>query len=484
MTNFVPAYNPLAKQATDRPTTPGANGKSPYERALELVRNEALGHFNPAEIQQASAGSQVWNWVQDRAREMVGRLNDESVSLNAGRKAFEQPEDEIVQALLRDIFGLGELEKLMELPDVEDITINGPNDVCFKRYGRWEKSNITYPSSQVLQNMLNAAIVHCNRQVGQVKPIVDATLSKGHRINIVTAPVADPWPVASIRIRRSKRLTMHDLVARGGEDLFKPEPIPLPDYFKDDQGKGVFPALAATFLHMSVIAGFNILGVGATGVGKTVFLNALGDMLPSDRRVLVIEDTRELDIRPDGSNCVYFTTRDESVEGLPPITPKDLVRAALRQRPDALTLGEARGAEIVDLLKALWTGHKNGLTSIHADSIEDVPNRIRMMLQEASFQTEVSEVTIALTIAKAFHLAIMLHATGTGKRFVQEIAEFTGGVEGTIPVRTPLFVYDEEKHRLCCTGNRLHESHERMLRQVGYSYDNIVKAAKERRELW
>src|ERR1051325_407801 len=108
MTNLMPAYNPLAKEATTRPATSGVNGKSPYERALELVRDEALGHFNPAEIQQATAGSHVWNWVQDRAYEIVGRLNDESVAQRAGQKAFEQPEEEIVQRLLSDIFGLGE----------------------------------------------------------------------------------------------------------------------------------------------------------------------------------------------------------------------------------------------------------------------------------------------------------------------------------------------------------------------------------------
>ena len=182
-------------------------------------------------------------------------------------------------------------------------------------------------------------------------------------------------------------------------------------------------------------------------------------------------------------NCVYFTTRAETVEGLAPIQQDALVRAALRQRPDALTVGEARGAEVFDLLKSMWTGHRNGLTSIHADSLEDVPNRIRMMLQEARFQTEVTDAAVALWIAKAFDLAVLLRMTETGRRYVEEIAEFTGGVEALVPVRTPLFVYDTGARRLRCTGHYLHPAHEAMLRREGFGYDAILQAAAERGEL-
>jgi len=194
-----------------------------------------------------------------------------------------------------------------------------------------------------------------------------------------------------------------------------------------------------------------------------------------------------LKIRGSGTssanNNVYFVTRPATIEGLAAITQKDLVLAALRQRPDALTVGEARGAEVFDMLKALWTGHRNGLTSIHADSLDDVSNRIRMMLQEAHFETEVAEATVALWIAKAFHLGIMLRRTETGRRYLEEITEFTGGVEGSVPVRVPLFLYDKATRRLRCTGHGLHETHEDMLRQGGYTYDAIVEAARERREL-
>lgn len=481
------AYNPLAVKAMPNTAAAGSNGKAPYEAALNLLREAATGQngqFTPAEL-EAQAPETV-QWCKAKSFDIVRLLNDRSLSANA-RPAFEQPDEQIVEALLNDLFGMGPIEALMRMPDVEDIAINGPDDVWYKARGGWVKSDIGYRSAEVLQITLNRAIVHTNRQVGPLAPIVDATLRAGHRINIVTEPLAHPWPVASIRIHRDKSLTMEDLVVSGGQDHSQPEPHRISNYFACDNSQGMFSALSATFLHMAVVAGFNILVVGATGVGKTTVLGALGRMIPADRRILVIEDTRELKIRGNGKNNadnnVYFVTRPATVEGLPAITQKDLVLAALRQRPDALTVGEARGAEVFDMLKALWTGHRNGLTSIHAESLDDVSNRIRMMLQEAHFETEVTEATVALWIAKAFQLAVMLRRTETGRRYVEEITEFTGGVEGSVPVRTPLFQYDKATRRLLCTGHGLHETREDMLRQAGYTYDSIVEAALERSEL-
>lgn len=471
-------YNPLQRVAEPRAAFTAAPGGGPtaYKTALDTLRDRALEQFSALELDHPTPAT--WTWVERAALTVVQTLNDQSLSARAC-PAFDRPDEAIVQALLNDIFGMGPVEALMRLPEVEDIALNGPRDIWFKRAGAWEKSELEYPDAQSLLVTLNRAIVHTNRQAGPLTPIVDATLRSGHRLNIVTQPLADPWPVASIRLHRERSLQMTDLVTTGGLDRAAPEPPLIPNYFGQDQGAGMLTALAATFLNMAVVAGFNILVVGATGVGKTTVLGALGRLIPPDRRILVIEDTPELHIRPPGANCVSFTTRPETVEGLPAIGPDALVRAALRQRPDALTVGEARGAEVFDMLKALWTGHRNGLTSIHADSLEDVPDRIRMMLQEARFQTEITDATVALWIAKAFHLSLLLRLTETGRRYVAEIAEYTGGVEGAVPVRTTLFEYAPEARRLRCTGHRLHATHEDLLRQAGYSYDAIVQAAAE-----
>lgn len=457
----------------------------PYQFVLENLRESAAGpngHFSPTQLDSRNA--EVVEWCRERATQLIRDLNDRSWQAR-NRAAFDLPVDEIARQLLDDLLGLGPLEHLLRIPDVEDITVNGPNDVWYKATGGWVQAARGFESSEQALIVLNRAIVHTGRQAGPLTPIVDGTLLAGHRVNIVTAPLTDPWPVASIRIHRDHSLAMEDLVSAGGSDRSEVESRFIPDYFQRDRGEGMFSALAASFLHMAVIAGFNILVVGPTGVGKTTVLGALGRMIPADRRILVIEDVRELRMRglKNGENCVYFVTRPATIDGLAAITQRDLVIAALRQRPDALTVGEARGAEVFDMLKALWTGHRNGLTSVHAHTIADVSSRIRMMLQEAAFSTEVSESTVSQWISKAFQLGITLRRAETGRRYVEEIVEFTGGVEGTVPVTTPLFRYDAARRRLGCTGQRLALPHEAMLREAGFGYDGILQAARERGEL-
>ncbi len=466
-------------------TLPRFDVADPFSHALEALREAATGangRFTPAEVDSGS--DEVVAWCRERAGQLVGELNDRSWDARS-RAAFDEPVDDVVGRLLDHLLGLGPLETILRQEDVEDIAINGPDDIWYKARGNWVRVDHGFRSSQQALIVLNRTIVHTGRQAGPLAPIVDGTMRQGHRINIISQPLTDPWPVASIRIHRDHSLQMVDLVSRGGEDHGEPDAPQLPDYFRHDRGSGMFTALSASFLHMAVIAGFNILVVGPTGVGKTTVLGALGRMIPADRRIVTIEDTRELRMRglKNGENCVYLITRPATLEGLPAITQRDLVIAALRQRPDALTVGEARGAEVFDMLKALWTGHRNGLTSIHADTIADVSSRIRMMLQEASFQTETSENTVALWIARAFHLGITLRRSETGRRYVEEIVEFTGGIEGSIPVTTPLFRYDASRRRLMCTGQRLDLSHEAMLREAGFSYDLVLQAARERAEM-
>ena len=472
---------PAAPPAEVQAVAANATGEG-YGRALSQLQETVLRETTVEKLRASPPDAPIRGWVRKVARKIVDDMNDQAVK--ESRRAFELPDAEILRQLLDEMFEMGPLTDLMRLEGVEDIAINGPNDVWYKRCGRWERANLCYPTSQTLENTLNNFIAHTGRSVKFINPIVDATLPGGHRINVVTAPLADPWPVASIRIKREQALVMQDLVARGGDDRQAPPAREIPDYFAHDQGSGIFTALAATFLHMAVNAGYNIAVVGATGVGKTTVLSALGRMIPEERRILIIEDVAELNMRsrgPEGeaNNCVRFVTRAESPEGLAAIGQDALVRAALRQRPDALCVGEARGGEVFDLLKSLRTGHRNGLTSIHADSIEDLTPRIQMMMQEAKLQTRITNEEIALWIAKAFQLAIMLRLTETGRRFVSEVTEFTGGVEGNVPVRTPLFVYDEKSRKLVCTGRTVTPQHDLMLRQAGYpeGYGHILTAA-------
>jgi pilus assembly protein CpaF len=486
---FLTPVNPLPGGAVP-PPAPAAAALSAnavaYQAAVKELWDVVLKEYQPKELRAAGPDAPLRAWVRERAEALVDRLNDAAVKAGGQSSAFDLPTAEIVRQLLDEVFELGPLTGLVRTAGVEDIAINGPADVWYKKDGRWFRSEIRFPDADTLRNLLNNYIAQTGRQVDFTHPIVDATLPSGHRVNVVMAPLADPWPVASIRIKRETALEMRDLVATGGEDQGAPPVHAIPDYFRYDQGRGLFTALSAAFLHMAVNAGFNIVVAGATGAGKTTVLSALGRMIPDDRRILIIEDVAELNVRSRGAigeanNCVRFLTRAESTEGLAPIGPDALVRAALRQRPDALCVGEARGGEVFDLLKSLRTGHRNGLTSIHADSIEDLPTRIQMMMQEAKLQTRITQEEIAMWIAKAFQLALMLRQTETGRRYVEAIVEFTGGIEGLTPVRTPLFVYDPAARRLRCTGNNLTPQHDLLLQQAGYApgYAAILDAARE-----
>ncbi len=453
------------------------DGAPPYVTVLSRLQQEAGKRFQAFELRNPTEA--VEGWLRERGRALIGEHND--LAVTASEPQIEGDIDEIVRRMISEIIGLGGIEDLLLLDGVEDIAVNGPNEVCVKRFGRWEfHPEVTYPDSQSLLNRLNHWIAHTGRQAGPLLPIVDAHLQSGHRINIVTSPIAEPWPVAVIRKRGEAGLTMMDLVQRGGGARGKPEPVKIPRYWESATSDGVFTGTAAFFLHMAVAAGMNILVVGATGVGKTTLLGALGKMIPEDRRILVIEDTRELSMREavDGRprNCVYFTTRAETVEGVKAVAQDQLVRAALRQRPDALTLGEARGAEVFDLLKAMWTGHRNGLTSIHAESIAEVPGRIKMMMQEAQLRTGVSNEEVSEWIAKAFHLGITLRLTSDGRRVVDDLIEFTGIVEGRRPGMNVLFTNDGVTLKLAATRRELY--HEDMLSLAGYSFNMVMEAER------
>lgn len=447
-----------------------------YDLALSRLRDDVLRQFTAAEL-QAQAEATV-SWCRERAAQIVSEVNAESLA-QTQQPAFADYAQTIDQ-LLDDLLGLGPLERLLEIDGIEDIALNGPDDIWYKAQGEWVQTAIRFRSAEHLQFLLNQAIVHSGRMLSPQTPIVDARLRAGHRINLVTTPVADPWPSAAIRVHRPHALTIVDLLQRGDDGPAQLEPLPIPDYSEYDSGHGMLTATAATFLDMAVKSGFNLLHVGPTGSAKTTLINILGRMLPPNTRVVVIEDTPEIAL--ERGNFQRLVTRPASLEGLREITQRDLVKVALRQRPDALTLGEARGAEVFDLLKALRTGHRNGLTSIHAHSVEDVYERITMMLQEGDFQTEVSERMVARWVARAFTLAIILRVRGQ-RRWVQEIAEFTGGLEGPRPVTKPLFVYDDAARRLKCTGYALDAAHEEQLNEHGYRYREVLALAQARGEL-
>ena len=255
---------------------------------------------------------------------------------------------------------------------------------------------------------------------------------------------------------------------------------------EDVEPRGLLTPTVVDFLHRVVIAGWNIIVLGRTGVGKTALLSMLGNLIPLERRIVVIEDTPELALRVDGSglprNVIYLRASQKRMDGGRAITQKDLLEAALRQRPDAIVMGEARGAEVHELLNVHHTGHRNGLTSIHAHSVAELPRRIKLMLNQSDAGRTWSEAGAADLIANAFDLGITLTKV-RGRRQVHEIVEFTGGVEGSHPVLNPLFVHDPRSGRLRCTGHQVTPLHEQYLADYGFGYAQTLDAARRWDEL-
>lgn len=430
--------------------------------------------------------NEVEQAVRAMAHQVVSGYDQQAIA--RGWDPLPLTVQETVERIVAEILGLGQLEGLLHEPGIEDVVINGPGEVYVYRGGTWMKVPMEFGDEEEVLRMLNRAIAPTGRQVSPISPIVDAVIPGGHRINVVMHPCASPSPCAAIRIRRASGFSLEELLGCDMSQAVISQPrLQVPDYTRVESAGAMLTAQAATFLHMAVLSGMNIVVVGGTGVGKTSFLGALGRLIPEWARIVVIEDTRELNMRPhnDGlpGNCVYFTTRLAGLEGTPPVTQADLVRAALRQRPDALTLGEARGGEVLDLLKALSTGHRNGLTSVHAENISEMVPRLKLMLQEADVRTEVRDVTVAEWIARAFHIGVTLEmvpvTTSDGRqgkmRRVTEIAEFSGGVEGEQPSRQTLFRYDHRSGKLTRQPVYLTPNRERMLIAAGFSYQTVVQ---------
>jgi pilus assembly protein CpaF len=460
-----------------------------YDEAMALLRVAALGgaggqsgQFTAAEV-EAQAPETV-EWCRQQAMRILRQLSDQSLSARSVR-AFDRPDEQVADEMINDMFGLGPLQPLLKDPEIEDIALAGPSDCWVKRRAGWEKTDVTFRSSGALREMLNHHISYTGRSVNPRTPIVDAALKSGARLSVVDEGIADPWPAAVIRIHHPNAISPKDLVSRGGRrdqrvrSKTRTERPAFTDFVALDNGEGPLSGTALNFLEMSVLSQLNIMVVGPTGTGKTSIINVLGSFIPADRRVIIIEDTPEIHL--PRANTQRFVTRPQTLEGLPEIDQAYLVRLALRQRPDHIILGEARGGEVFHLLKAHWTGHSGGLTSIHADSVEDVFERVRMMLQEASFQTEISEQAVGLWVAKAINLIITLKKTDG--RYCEEIAAFTGGVEGSTPVRQSLFIDDPEQERLVCTGQFLDNRLNAKLQAFGFDYRDVVAQARARGEV-
>jgi len=322
---------------------------------------------------------------------------------------------ELQKQLFYEVRRLGILEELISDSSVTEIMVNGTEAVFVEKDGRLFKWDRSFDSVEKLKDVIQQIVAKSNRVVNEASPIVDARLSNGSRVNVVMNPVALNGPILTIR-------------------RFPDDPIRMTDLINF----GSVSTEAADFLKKLVISGYNIFVSGGTGSGKTTFLNALSEFIPSDERVITIEDSAELQIK-GVENLVRMETRNANVEGASPITIRDLIKSSLRMRPDRIIVGEIRDGAALDFLSAANTGHDGSLSTGHANSARDMLSRIETMVLMAM---DLPLSAIRRQIASAVDIIIHLGRLRDKTRKVLEITEVTGFEEGEITL-SPLYVFTE-----------------------------------------
>lgn len=313
-----------------------------------------------------------------------------------------------LEALISDLgdemLGLGPIEPLLKDDTISDILIVGPKSVYIERYGKLEKTDVRFKDEQHLLRIVNKIVAKVGRRVDESSPLVDARLPDGSRVNAAIRPVAVDGPQVSIRKFSKRPFQLSTLVKNGA----------IPD--------GMAKLLAA-----AVEGKISIVVSGGTGSGKTTMLNALSAFIPHEERLVTIEDAAELQLQQP--HVVRLETRPPTLDGRNEIIQRDLVRNALRMRPDRIIVGEVRGGEAFDMLQAMNTGHEGSMTTIHANNPRDALSRMEQMVGMAGMP--MSQLSIRSQIASAIHLIIQLSRMRDGSRRVTSISELTG-MEGDV----------------------------------------------------
>jgi len=333
----------------------------------------------------------------DRLRKDVRTLAERFTrSSSESLTDFEQ--GRMIDDVMHEVFGLGPLEAFVNDPEVSDILVNGPSQVFIERRGQLEETNVVFADNAHLMQVIQRIAARVGRRVDEMSPMVDARLPDGSRVNAIIPPLALDGPVLSIR-RFGVRLRADDLIANN-----------------------TLPQKMLDFLNAAVAARTNIVISGGTGAGKTTFLNTLSRYIPTDERLVTIEDSAELMLQQ--KHVVRLETRMPNIEGVGQLTQRDLVRNALRMRPDRIIIGECRSAEALDMLQAMNTGHEGSLTTVHANDTRDSLARLETMVLMAGFEMPLP--VVRNYIASAVRLVVQLARLKGGARKVMRISEIIG----------------------------------------------------------
>jgi pilus assembly protein CpaF len=378
------------------------SGNPAYAQLRDRIQQRLLAELNPAATRGDTA----------EVRQVVERLfNETLVELGLPMSRIER--NDIFDQLLADILGLGPLETLLADDMITEILVNGPNTVYVERGGKLDLVPVKFRDNDDVMRIIERIVAPLGRRVDESSPMVDARLPDGSRVNVIIPPLSLTGPCISIRKFPKHALTPDELIKKGA----------------------MTPGIA-DFLRACVKAALNIVVSGGTGTGKTTILNALSSFIPEGERILTIEDAAEL--RLQQPHVVRLEARPANVEGKGQITIRQLVINALRMRPDRIVVGEVRGAEALDMLQAMNTGHEGSLTTVHSNSARDTLRRVETMVLMGGMDLPLR--AIREQIASAFDLIVHLGRLADGSRKIVQIAEVQG-MEGDTVIMQDIFQF-------------------------------------------
>jgi pilus assembly protein CpaF len=387
---------------SSQPATNRAIGTTDIEKIKGYLRNTITSEYTSSNLPE-----------DEREKALMQRLNDvykqTGLNLPASLKA------QIFRDVLDDLIGYGPIQPLLEDPEITEVMVNGHNQVYIERDGKLIKTNITFENDLHVIKVIERIVLPLGRRIDAESPTVDARLPDGSRVNAVIPPVAIDGPSITIRKFSTERLGIHQLISHGSitENMVE-------------------------FLRACVVAKLNVIISGGTGSGKTTLLNVLSAFIPETDRIVTIEDAAELQLQQE--HIVRLETQPADLDGRGRVTTRDLVRNALRMRPDRIIVGEVRGGEALDMLQAMNTGHDGSLTTVHANSPRDAISRLETL-------TLMSEVDLPLgvvrrQIASAIDLIVHQARLRDGTRKVTAITELAG-MEGDTVVLTDIFKFEQ-----------------------------------------
>lgn len=358
--------------------------------------------------------TKVSNFEMERVKVEIRRILEDMVMTEA-IPLSRADRDRLVMEVQHEVFGLGPLETLMKDPDIADILVNSHDQIYVERFGKLEKTDVRFRDDTHLMQIIERIVTRVGRRVDESSPMVDARLADGSRVNAIIPPLALDGPVLSIRRFGAERLTINDLIQFNS-----------------------IPAQIAEVASACVKSRLNMLVSGGTGAGKTTLLNCLSNYIPDNERIVTIEDSAELKLQQE--HVVRLETRPPNIEGQGTVTARDLVRNALRMRPDRIVVGEVRGGEALDMMQAMNTGHDGSISTIHANTARDALSRLETMMLMAGIN--LPERALREQIASALDVIVQLSRLSDGSRKVIEFAEVTG-MEGSVITTQTIFKFDQ-----------------------------------------